>query len=202
MSSVTTGAYRPGDRWLHRVTPGPKLIGLAAFGIAIVATRGWVSGLVALAIGLVAAGAAGLRARELGRLGRAFAPICFLLFVFQTWQRDWQHGAAVVAGLLALILAASAITASTSIGDMLDTVTRSLRPFTRFGVDPERVALTFSLAIRALPLAFELARDTRAAARARGLDRSPRAFLVPFVVRMVAHSRQTGAALHARGIDD
>lgn len=202
MSSAAPGVHRPGHSFLHRLRPGAKLLGLFAFGIAVVATRGWVSGLVALFIGLALAVTAGLRARELLRIGRGFALVGVLLFAFQAWQRDWQHGVAVVTGLFALILVASAITASTAVDDMLDTVTWSLRPLRPLGVSPERVALAFSLAIRALPLAFELARETREAARARGLERNPRALLIPFVLRMVAHSRQTGAALHARGLDD
>lgn len=202
MIAQAPGAYRPGSTFLHRLWPGAKLLGLFAFGIAVVATRGWITGLVALAVALALALVAGLRSRELARLARGFALVGILLFAFQTWQQGWQFGVAVVAGLFALILAASAVTASTAVDDMLDTVTRALRPLRPLGVAPERVALTFSLAIRALPLAFELARETRDAARARGLERNPRALLIPFVLRMVAHSRQTGAALQARGLDD
>lgn len=202
MIAQAPGAYRPGSTFLHRLWPGAKLLGLFAFGVAVVATRGWITGLAALAVALVLALVAGLRSRELARLARGFALVGILLFAFQTWQQGWQFGVAVVAGLFALILAASAVTASTAVDDMLDTVTRALRPLRPLGVAPERVALTFSLAIRALPLAFELARETRDAARARGLERNPRALLIPFVLRMVAHSRQTGAALQARGLDD
>ena len=43
---------------------------------------------------------------------------------------------------------------------------------------------------------------TRDAARARGLERNPRAYLTPLVIRVVAHARATGDALHARGIGD
>ena len=41
--------------------------------------------------------------------------------------------------------------------------------------------------------------ETRDAARARGLERNPRAVLIPAAVRMVAHARATGDALAARG---
>ena len=40
------------------------------------------------------------------------------------------------------------------------------------------------------------------AARARGLGRHPRAYLTPFVIRVVARAHETGDALHARGITD
>ena len=44
--------------------------------------------------------------------------------------------------------------------------------------------------------------ETRDAARARGLERNPRAVLVPAAVRMVAHARATGDALAARGLGE
>ena len=56
--------------------------------------------------------------------------------------------------------------------------------------------------IRAVPTTLDLARQTRDAARARGLERDPRARLVPLVIRSVAHARATGEALDARGVGD
>ena len=63
------------------------------------------------------------------------------------------------------------------------------------------VALALGLAIQALPGTVALAVETRDAARARGV-RHPRAFLTPFVIRVVARAHETGDALHARGIGD
>ena len=187
---------------LRGLDPGIKLLGLFAFGIAVVVAPGWVAALGALGIGFVLALLAGLRGRALWRPIRAFALVGLLLFAFQAWQHGWERGVEVVAELLALILAASAVTASTAVDELLDTIARALAPFRRLGVSPERVALAFSLAIRTIPQAFGLARETRDAARARGLERDPRAFAVPFALRMVLHARDTGAALHARGLGD
>ena len=99
-------------------------------------------------------------------------------------------------------LAATVMTATTPIDEMLDTLVVWLAPFRRFGVKPERVALAFSLTLRGIPTTIEVAQETRDAARARGLQRSPRARLVPLVIRVVAHARATGDALHARGLGD
>lgn len=85
---------------------------------------------------------------------------------------------------------------------MIDAITRWLQPFRRFGVRPDLVALAFSLMIRGIPLTLQVAAETRDAARARGLERNPRAYLTPLVIRVVAHARATGDALHARGIGD
>ena len=42
----------------------------------------------------------------------------------------------------------------------------------------------------------------RESARARGLDRNPRALVVPTVLQVVAYGRATGEALAARGLTD
>ncbi len=190
------------DGPLHRQRAGAKLAGLCACGVAVVAVPGWIPALAALALGLALALVAGLGARGLLRVLRGFALVGALLFAFQLWQPGWERAVEVVADLAARMSAASAVTASTAVDDMLDTIAWALRPLRRWGVSPERVALAFSLAIRSIPLAIDVARETRRAARARGLDRSLRAFAVPFALRMVAHARDTGAALHARGLGD
>nr|WP_251364635.1 MULTISPECIES: energy-coupling factor transporter transmembrane component T [unclassified Leucobacter] len=182
--------------------PGAKLLGLIGFSVAVIATSGVIPTAIALALGIALALLAGLRGRGLLRVARGFAIVAVLLFAFQLWQSDWQHAFDVVGGFFALILAASALTASTSAADMLETLTWALGPLRIFGVRPDRVALTFSLAIRAIPSMLEVGRETADAARARGLERSPRARLVPFVLRAVAQAERTGEALAARGLDE
>lgn len=196
------GGYRPGRSPLHRLRPGAKLLGLIAFAIVTV----WVPGVLAtvgmLTLAVLLTVAAGLRARDYVRIARGFALIAVALFVFQAWQRGWEHGVEVVGGLFALILAAHAVTTSTRADDMLETITWALTPLRPLGVHPERVALAFSLTLRALPLISALAGETRSAARARGLERNPRAYATPLVIRSVAHARALGDALHARGVGD
>lgn len=203
------GSYVPGSGPLHRIAPGGKLAALAVFAVTIVATQqalppipALVCGLSALALGILAAVVAGLRGRRLLRVALGFAVVGALVFAFQAWQHGPIRALTVTAGLFALIAAAAAVTASTRAEEMVDAITRGLRPFRRFGVDPDRVGLAFSLAFRALPEAFRIAAESRDAARARGLSRSPRAYATPLVIRMVAHARATGAAMQARGLGD
>ncbi|PII82364.1 cobalt transport protein [Leucobacter sp. OLJS4] len=203
------GSYVPGSGPLHRLSPGVKLLALAVFAVGIVATQqalaptpALVCGLAALALGLLAAVIAGLRGRRLLRVALGFAVVGVLVFAFQAWQHGPIRALTVTSGLFALVIAASAITASTRAEEMVDAITRGLRPFRRFAVDPDRVGLAFSLAFRALPEAFRIAAESRDAARARGLSRNPRAYATPLVIRMVAHARATGAAMQARGLGD
>ncbi len=104
--------------------------------------------------------------------------------------------------LVALALGAVVLTSTTAINTMLDAIIRWIGPLRRVGVRPDRVALTFALAMRAIPGTIEIAQETRDAARARGLGKHPRAFLSPFVIRVVARAYETGDALAARGIGD
>lgn len=196
------GLHQPGTTWLHRLPAAAKLGGLLAAGIAVVAMRGPVSGLVALAVavGLTVWSGAGLRL--LFRAVRLLVLLAAVLAAYNTWQRGWERAVEVSTDLLALVLLATVMTVTTPIDEVLDTITRALGPLRRFGVDPERVALAFALMIRAVPTTLDLARQTGDAARARGLERDPRARLVPLVIRSVAHARATGEALDARGIAD
>lgn len=196
------GTYRAGRGPLHRLRPGAKLAGLFVVAIAVMMTSGvwWTAAWLVLGIALALL--SGLRGRDFWRVARGFALIAVPLFAFQSWQHGWERGFTVVGGLLALILAASAVTASTATSDMLDTVAWLLRPLARLGIDPDRIALAFSLTITAIPSILAVAKETQQAARARGLDRSLRARIVPLVLRTVAHAQATGEALAARGLGE
>lgn len=196
------GLHRPGSSPLHRLRPGTKLLGLLAFALVVITIEGALTavGLLGLAIGLALV--AGLGARELLRTLRSFALIAIALFAFQAWQNGPERGLDVVAGLLAIIIAATVVTATTPTDAMVDTITWATRPFRRLGADPERIGLAFALVLAALPRMLDLAQETRSAARARGLERSPRAYATPLVLRAVAQARDIGAALHARGLGD
>ncbi len=196
------GLYRPGVTWLHRLPAGAKLAGLLVASIVVVAVRGPISGVVALAVAVGLAAWSGAGLRLLLRAMRVLIVLAAVLAAYTAWQRSWERATEVSTDLLALVLLATVMTVTTPIDEVLDTITRGLSPLRRVGVDPERVALAFALMIRAVPTTLDLARQTGDAARARGLERDPRARLVPLVIRSVAHARATGEALDARGIAD
>ena len=68
------------------------------------------------------------------------------------------------------------------------------------GLRPEIFALSVALMLRTIPALVQTAGEVRDAARARGLERCPRALLVPAAIRTVARARATGEALAARGL--
>lgn len=217
------GSYLPGSGPLHRMRPGAKLLGLFVFATLVVWIPGALSAAIALGIAVALGILAGLRGREFWRVARRFLLIAIPLFAFTAlsavlsltqesggiatastdiWLQGASRGFAVVGDLFALILVASAVTASTALEDMLDTITWLLRPLRRVGLPSEQVSLAFSLVITAIPNILGIAREARDAAKARGLERSPRARMVPMVIRTVSHAQLTGEALAARGLGE
>ena len=196
------GLYRPGRTWLHRLPAGAKLLGLLVASIVVVALRGPASGIAALTVALVLVAWSGTGLRRLVRTLRGLLVVVVLMAAYTTWQQGWERGVELTTDLVALVLLATVLTATTPVDEVLDAVTRAVGPLRRIGIDPERVGLAFALVLRAVPTTLDLARQTGDAARARGLERDPRARLVPLVIRSVAHARATGEALDARGVGD
>ncbi|HEX5919397.1 MAG TPA: energy-coupling factor transporter transmembrane protein EcfT [Nocardioides sp.] len=202
MSTQLLGLHRPGTTWLHRLPAGAKLIGLMLASVLVVAVSGPAPALAFVGV------AAGLLVWSGARLGRTLHAMRWLLLsaailgAWTVWQDGWPRAVEVVADLVALILLATTLTVTTPVDEVMDAVAHGLRPLRRVGVDPEAVALAFSLMLRAIPTTIVLAEESRDAAVARGLERSPRARLIPLAVRVVARARDTGDALHARGIGD
>jgi biotin transport system permease protein len=196
------GLYQPGHTWVHRLPAGAKLLALLVVGVAAAVLTGpWSAvGLVGVALVLLA-WVGGLTRRTLRGL-RGLAVVRALLGAYHVWSSGWPRAVERVGDLLALVLLATVVTITTSTDDVVDAVTRALRPLRRLGVNPDAVGLAFSLMLRAIPATAEIADETRQAARARGLDRNPRARLTPLVIRVVARARMTGEALHARGVMD
>jgi biotin transport system permease protein len=202
VSAQLLGLHQPGTTWLHRLPAGAKLVGLMLASIVVVGVRGPASALVFVVV------AGLLLVRSGARLGLTLRSMRWLLLsaailgTWTVWQNGWPRAVEVVGDLLALILLATTLTVTTPVDEVMDAVARGLRPLRRVGVDPDAVALAFSLMLRAIPSTILLAEESRDAALARGLERSPRARLIPFVIRVVARARDTGDALHARGIGD
>ncbi|MBB3036882.1 energy-coupling factor transporter transmembrane component T family protein [Hoyosella altamirensis] len=196
------GLYQPGTTVLHRLPAGVKLVALCGFGATAFAIRS--PELAVAALG-AASGCVIWSRTNVFTFMRALRPllvVAAILLGFHSWQADLVHGVQVTSRMLAIVVLATVVTATTSSDAILDAVTRALHPLRHFGVNPDRVGLAIGLMLRAVPALLSVAYEAREAARARGLERSPRALLVPMAVRSVAHARATGEALAARGLGD
>lgn len=196
------GLYQPGSTVLHRLPIGAKVLGLAVLSLAIVLVRDVRSAPVFLTVTLLLALVARVPMRSLWRAARGVLLIAVVAGAFQWWWYGAPKAVETFVDLISLALAALSLTATTTVNEMVDALARWARPLRYVGVAPDRVALTVALTIGALPDTIAIARETRDAARARGVDRNPRAYLSPFVIRVVARAHESGDALHARGIGD
>ncbi len=202
MSDLMVGIYQPGNTILHRLPVGIKVSGLAAFSLAIVAIRSVPMAFAFLGVSTLIALLARVELTSLWRATRAVLLIAVVAGAFQWWWYGAAKAVETFIDLISLALAGVSLTATTPVNAMLDALSRWVRGLRFIGISPDRVALTFAMTISALPGTIEIARETRAAALARGLERRPRAYLSPFVIRVVARANESGDALHARGLSD
>ena len=196
------GSYVAGTSVVHRARAGLKLAALTAFLTALAIWRSpavVAGGLVLVAL---AAALSGVGARHVLAQVRPVLPVLLVVAVAQVWLADLRAAAVVTGSLLLAVAAAGLVTLTTRTQDLLDAVVVALRPLRRVGVDPDRVGLLLALTIRSVPVLVGLAADVRDARRARGAERSLRAFAVPLVIRAVRHADLLGEALAARGVDD
>ena len=194
-------AHLPGTSAVHRAPLWLKLAGVLTVGVVPWVAHSLTPLLVTLGLVLAAAGLAQLPVRRVVRSVRAIAPVLVLLLAFQWWAQGLPYAIGVVLGIANAYLAAGILTATTPVTDLLDGVVRGARPLRRL-VDPEVVALTLAVVVRSVPWVAGSFASVRDAARARGLERSPRAVVVPTALHVVAYARSTGEALAARGLTD
>jgi len=197
-----TGLFVPGMSALHRASAGAKLALLAVLTSAVLVVRTPTAVAVAAAVVLAGYGVARFGVGTAAAQVWPLRWVALLLVPFQWWTAGWRVAVVVVGTLVVCVAAAALVTLTTRVGEMLDTLEQMLGPLRRVGVSPDRVALVLALAIRAVPVLVETYAQARDARRARGLERSPRALLVPLVVRTVRHADRLGEALVARGVDD
>lgn len=196
------GNYVPGNSVIHRTPLAVKFLLVVGCGLVSFLVVEWlISAAVLSGLGvLFLLTGAGFR-----RLLSAVRPLALVLLViglFQWWQLGGPTAARIVMNILVCVVAASLLTASTPMQRILDGVVSLATPFRPFGADPERFALTIAIMLRSIPYIAGAFADVRDSARARGLERNPRALVLPVFITTVAFARQTGEALAARGLGD
>lgn len=194
--------YVPGDSILHRCPLGLKFLLVFACGLASFIVVDWRISAAALGILCRLFLLTGAGARRLWHAVRPLAAVLVVIGVFQWWQLGGPTAARIVLNILVCVVAASLLTATTPVQRLLDGVVKAAGPFRRLGADPERFALTIGIMLRSIPYIAGTFSDVRDSARARGLERNPRALVLPVFITSVAFARQTGEALAARGLGE
>ncbi len=192
------GLYRPGTSALHRMWPGLKLVLLPLAGTAMFLSQSPIVVAAALAgvvlLYLIAGFSPRLTAAQLRPAFWALA----ILFVVQFWFAGVDVAATVALRLAALILLASLVTLTTRMSAMVEVLERVLAPLRPIGVDPAKVGLAISLAIRFIPAVAGVFAEVREAQRARGVERNILALAVPLIVRTLKMADEVAEAIDAR----
>lgn len=188
---------------LHRCPPGPKLAALAMAGTGLMLVADpW------LMVGFLLATLFGFRFAGFGlpviwRQSRPMLWMLALLFLVQGWLSGWAVAGLIVARIATLMLLAALVTLSTRTEDLIATLERLLAPFARLGLNPAKVSLAVSLALRFLPVIADEAERVREAQAARGLGTHPLALILPLIVRVLKAADEVAEAIEARsGHDD
>ncbi len=200
MTSVF-GIYRERRTPLHRAPASLKVA-------LLVAAAGWLAWTTNPTWSVAALGASILvLASALPPAGptvRGVLPVVVIAGLtagYQAWQGNARLGIDLGADFVSLVCLALAVTTSTPLDASMGLVSAAARPMRRW-VPPEALALVFSLAIRTIPEITRILAQSRDAALARGLGRSPRAMLVPAGIRTVGYALAVGDAITARGLAD
>jgi biotin transport system permease protein len=198
---VSAGLYFHADSLVHRLPPGVKVASLVVIGTIVFLISDW----RLLVCGFAGVLALGTVARVPWRL--AFSQLkpalwlLLLIFVVQVLVDGWTAGVVTVLRFAVLIQLAALVTLTTRVSAMIEALETGLRPLAAIGVDPGKVSLALSLALRFIPVISAVSHDVREAQKARGLDRNLIALVVPMIVRTLKMADDIADAIEARSYD-
>ncbi|MHC8491839.1 energy-coupling factor transporter transmembrane component T family protein [Thalassospira sp. SM2505] len=198
---MIAGLYRDGNSVLHRAQAGAKILAMVALGTGVFLIPDWpVVSLVLVSVIVL------YRISGFGwaTMTAQIKPMFWLLAIFfavQLWLNDWQAGLLVITRIAAIVMFASLVTLTTKTSDMLASLERAMRPLKPLGVNPEKVSLAISMVLRFIPVIATVASEIRDAQRARGLDRSILAMIVPLIIRTLKMADDVADAIEARSFD-
>ena len=193
-------AHAPG--WLHRTAPGVKLAVIALIGVVALIFRDPVINWSMFAVLVVLGFTARLRLHHFLKTWIYAAVLIIIVVAMQYFFGSLRAGLTVGGTVFACVQAALLLTLTTTVAQLLDTFTVIVSPLRFLGASPDTIALTASLMVRAISHISGLLGEADRAARARGLDSSIKARVVPAILRSVKYAQDTGRALDARGIVD
>ncbi len=198
---MIAGLYIDGNSVLHRAQAGPKILAMVALGTGVFMVPDWPVVSLVLASVIALYRLSGFGWRVIIAQIRPMAWLLAIFFAVQLWLNDWQAGLLVITRIGAIVMFASLITLTTKTSDMLASLERALRPLKPLGVNPEKVSLAISMVLRFIPVIATVASEIRDAQRARGLDRSILAMIVPLIIRTLKMADDVADAIEARSFD-
>ncbi len=198
---MLTSLYVEGSGPLHRISAGRKLAGLAIAGAGLFLVRAPL--LLGLAL-LIAVGLYLTAGLPVGQALRRLVPTLVsvaLLMVFNLVFLSPSEVGILTLRILALVFAAAAVTATTPLPDMMEAISRFLRPLERIGLlRAGDAGLVVGLCLRFVPEIVTRYRALTEAHRARGLKVRPLTLLGPLIILTLRQADDIAAAIDARGL--
>lgn len=189
------------DTWMHRLTPRLKLGALAALGIVLFLIGSIPLLAAAVAIGTLLYFRCGLPAGEALRRLRPILLSMAVVAVFSLIFNPFHAAVAAILRLVALVLFAGAVTATTSMAAFIDEITALATPLERMGLlKAADIGLAVGLVVRFVPEILDRHRAIREAHEARGIKIRIATTLVPLIILTLRDADNIAAAIDARGI--
>lgn len=198
---MLTSLHVEGQSLLHRIPVKPKLIGLMAFGLALY----WVDHPLVLTVALIATGSLYLSTGVgLSEGFRRLKPVLFtiaFLAVVNLLLLSPLEALVITLRLVAILLLAAAVTASTTIADFMAAVTDFARPLERLGLmKAADLGLALGLVLRFVPEIAARSEALKEAHAARGIPVKLSRMLGPLIISTLKDADRIAEAIDARGI--
>ncbi|GLU27184.1 MULTISPECIES: energy-coupling factor transporter transmembrane component T family protein [Brucella/Ochrobactrum group] len=190
-----------GDGPIHRLPPAIKLIAL--FGLSVVLFMLNTPLALGILTALVALSSLAFCRSAVVQWLKSW-PLLLTIAVVVVWTayaNSFEAASIVLMRLGSLSLFATVITATTTIGQFIDTITRAARPFEAIGIGNARdIGLAIGLVIRFVPEVHAHYKSVAEAHRARGLKMRLSTVIVPMVIGTMQSADEIANAIDARCI--
>ncbi len=193
--------YKAGDSVIHRMAAGYKILALAVCGTALfMADNPFAAVAFSVATALLYL-AAGLKLRHAWKQLRPVIWILVLFFTVQLAISGLPTAILVASRFAGLLMLAGLVTLTTKTSDMIDAMERGFSVLRFARINPAKISLALSLALRFIPVLGAMTAEVREAQKVRGLDNSIIAIAIPLIVRMLRMSDHISEAIEARSYD-
>lgn len=186
---------------IHRVPPEAKLFALFAFSVMLFVLASplalaWLAGAV-VAVTLLCCRSAFVKWVK----GWPLLLTIVALGIWTWFARGPEATSITLLRLGSLSLFATVVTATTTVGQFIDTVTRLARPLEKLGLaNAGDIGLAIGLVVRFVPEIHARYRNVVDAHRARGLKLRPSTIIGPVIIATITSADEIANAIDARNI--
>jgi biotin transport system permease protein len=190
-----------GESWLHRMGTGWKLFALLVISLVLTLISNLPVLAAALVTSLLVSRSIGMTERMLWqRTKPVLLTIAFLALVNMVLLSP-REGLAILLRLPAILLFASAVTASTSLSAFIDTLSQAAMPLERLGlIRAADLGLALGLVLRFVPEIHARYGALKDAHQARGIPVKLHRLLAPLIISTLKDADSIADAIDARGI--